>query len=123
MSNPLGPLAAGCAVCYYLIFWVLCIAAGSFAVDRFVDFNEYSATGVSELSQVYAMGRDWDRASFTDLMVMDEDALFSGCPDGWEDAYNRVFYGIDMSCDCLGQYGRGLITENEFVLSTYCDVN
>ena len=98
------------AACWYFTFWVLVVACGSFAVDRFTEFDAYAGTGVAELSSVYAMGRDWDQKTFTSLEVVDP--YYQGCPDGYEDAYNRVFYGIDIACDCLGRYGRYLNTEN-----------
>jgi len=65
---------------------------------------------VEQLAQVYDMGRDWDKKTFTDLKVIDEAG--QPCERGWEDAYNRVYYGLQEACDCLGRYGRYLNTEN-----------
>ena len=67
------------------------------------------------------MGRDWDQATFTDLKVVDE--VNAGCPQGWKDAYSRLFYGITMACDCFGIYGRNLATENVMVIGPWCDRN
>ena len=66
------------------------------------------------------MGRDWQRKTFTNIEVEDQD---DGCSNGWDPIYNRVFFGIEVACDCLGRYGRYLNTENEFVAGSACDTN
>ena len=98
--------ASFCAGCVLCVNFILIIAIGSYAVDKFTDLNVYKATGVEELSYVYDMGRDWDRNTFTDIRV-EEDVAY-GCEFGWEDMYNRVFYGVKPCCACLGRYGRYL---------------
>jgi len=47
--------------------------------------------------QVYEMGRDWDRNSFTDLKVVSN----FECERDWEAVYERIFYGLDVGCDCI----------------------
>jgi len=66
------------------------------------------------------MGRDWQRATFTDLKVMEE---WEACEQGWNNTYNRAFYGLDIACNCLDKYGWHLDTENEFVNEVLCDRN
>ena len=55
------------------------------------------------LAGVYDMGRDWDRKTFTDIEVID--SRDGPCAEGWEPAYERTYYGMDVACDCLGKYG------------------
>ena len=113
-------IAAIFLCCWSCSFITIILACGSFAIDRFLYFNAYQATGVEQLASVYDMGRDWQRKTFTDIEVRDKN---EGCRYGWEPIYNRIFYGIEIACDCLGRYGRYLDTENEFVQGKACDTN
>ena len=66
------------------------------------------------------MGRDWQKAPFTDLQVV----IDINCPDGWEPAYERIFNGLQSGCDCLGVDDRWITTDNTFTFGVAgCDYN
>ena len=99
---------ACCGGCVAMNFMIMSIVTGSFAVNKFYSFDAYAATGSNVLAGVYDMGRDWDRKTFTDIEVID--ARDGPCAEGWEPAYERTYYGMDVACDCLGKYGKYLNT-------------
>ena len=42
------------------------------------------------------MQRDWQRGFYLDLEIK-QDAT---CSPGWEPAYEHIFNGLDVGCDC-----------------------
>ena len=111
--------AVVCSLILTWILWILVIAAASIAINKYASFNAFESTGTSELLSLYDMGRDWEKQTFTKLMVTDK----SSCEPGWDVVYERVFYGLKVGCDCLGKYDRWIKTDNEFVLDVACDRN
>ena len=45
------------------------------------------------------------------------------CAPGREMAFERIFYGLDVACDCVGISDRWISTDNEFVKGSGCDRN
>ena len=82
------------------IFVLFLIVLGAICTSNFRNFNAYERSGTAHLTGLYTMGRDWQQRPFTDLMVTDE----TSCPDAWQATYERVFYGLDIGCDCFGVY-------------------
>ena len=97
-------------LCYTIALWAFIVGIGSIAIRDFKDYDTFSKMGGDQLSGVYDLGRDWQRAPFTDLYVTEE---FS-CQEGWEPVYERIFYGLKEGCDCLGITDRWISTDNIF---------
>lgn len=57
---------------------------------------------------LYDLRRDWSMPLLTDLTVWGSDT----CPQGWRPAYERIWHGMDIACDCLGVYDRWIRTDN-----------
>ena len=66
------------------------------------------------------MGRDWQIKPFIDLKVT---TGYGYCDEGWDSAYEKIFYGLDVGCDCLDVYDRWIKTDNTFVTNVACDKN
>ena len=45
------------------------------------------------------------------------------CKPGEDMLYERIFYGMDVACDCVGISDRWISTDNEFVKGGSCDKN
>ena len=106
-------------ICWQVILVALLLACGSYSFDRFKNYSAYYNTGTSQLTNLYDMGRDWQRPTFSNLTVTD----MPSCPPTQEALYERIFYGMRIGCDCIGIYDRYINTDNEFVLDTNCDRN
>ena len=66
------------------------------------------------------MGRDWQTEPFVDLEVTTD----FDCKAGWEPVYERIFYGLQEGCDCLGIEDRWIQTDNTFTVGLGgCDFN
>ena len=86
----------------------LLLACGSYSFNRFESYNAFYNTGTSELTNLYDMGRDWQRETFSNLTVTD----MPYCSPTQETLYERIFYGMRIGCDCLGIYDRYISTDN-----------
>ena len=53
--------------CYTCALWSFIVGIGSIAVRDFMNYDAFSKMGGDQLTGVYDMGRDWQRAPFTDL--------------------------------------------------------
>ena len=71
------------------------------------------------LAGVYDLGRDWQTRPFIDLQVTDDNV----CPAGYESTYERVFYGLDVGCDCLGITHRNMEGDNRYNVGAGCTSN
>ena len=57
------------------------------------------------------MGRDWQRKPYSELSVTET----NNCETGYEPVYEKIFYGMDVACDCLGIYDRWIEYDNSFI--------
>ena len=97
MNGPIFCLAL-CMIPLALATWFMIFSASIIAADKFSDFESFKRTGTTELMDVYEMGRNWEQNTFTDLKVING----YDCGRGWEAAYERIHYGLEVGCDCLG---------------------
>lgn len=87
----------GCGFIYSCCVWLLILVTGIMSVKHFRNHDAYSNSGLNQLNGMYEMARDWERSPIIELMVTDEQS----CPAGWRNVYERIFYGLDIGCDCL----------------------
>ena len=96
---------------YTGILYLLIMVIGYLAVTDIMNYDTFiSKMGDNQLLGVYDLGRDWQRAPFTDLYVTEEFA----CKEDWEPVYERIFYGLKEGCDCSGIKSRRITTDNIF---------
>ena len=100
--DPYKCTLALCVTPCILATWFMILSANILAVDLFDDFEPYRQSGTVELMDVYEMGRNWERNTFTDMKVI----TGYDCGDGWEAAYERIHYGLEVACDCIGIYSK-----------------
>ena len=98
---------AGVACICGLILWTIIMVASIGAIDLSEGGISDVAIANFEFGGASDMGRDWQQKTFTDINVTS-----SWCPVGWEHAYNRVFYGMQPGCDCLGVFSPNINTDD-----------
>ena len=102
------------ALCWFLAFWIVVIVTGTMCIKNFEEYDTFERVGIDQLTNVYAMGRDWQKEPFTELKVVDTNT----CGQGFEPVYEKTFYGLDVACDCLGIFDRWIPYDNTFILES-----
>ena len=65
------------------------------------------------------MAQDWDRQSYTDIVVTEK----YSCPKNHTELYENVWYGLKAGCDCLGVCGPEMNGCYQMNLDQRCDYN
>ena len=102
--------------CVYVAFLIY---LGSITANYFAGYNSYYRMGTKHLAGLYSMGRDWQQNPYTDLIVTDD----TKCPIGWQATYERIFYGLDIGCDCTGIFSRWIENPDLMTLGYACSYN
>ena len=109
----------GCGFVYSCCIWILILVTGIMSVKHFRNHDPYTNSGLSQLAGMYEMARDWEREPIVELMVTEE----TSCPEGWRSIYERIFYGLDVGCDCLRISHQYITGDNTFMTGQQCDYN